>query len=67
MSRLTFDAGTLKHLDAWLDEQFGGDTYRLQIRCTMLTFAADDVEYWSCQSWWNLFDHAKCNLIKRGY
>lgn len=56
-----FDAGTLKHLDAWLDAQVDGDDHRALVREQMLAFAADDAEYWSCQSWTNLFDRAKCS------
>ena len=60
-----FDSWTLKHLDAWLDQQFNGDTYRATIRAYMLKEAEKDPEYWSGQSWWNLFDRARCDLIER--
>lgn len=59
------DAATLKHLDAWLADQFNGDQYRAQVRETMLSYAQDDIEYWSAQSWWKLFDHANCERIER--
>jgi hypothetical protein len=57
---MTFDAWTLRHLDAWLDSFVNGDTAREKVRERMLAFAADDPEYWSAQGWPNLYDRAKC-------
>jgi len=58
-----FDAAMLKHLDAWLYTAVDGDDCREEVRTAMLTYAAGDPEYWSAQSWPNLFDHAHCDAI----
>lgn len=60
------DPYTIRHLDAWLDRQISGDARREVIRATMLAFIADDPEYWGAQSWWNVFDHAKCDRLVEG-
>lgn len=60
-----FDRATLKHLDTWLDNEMHGDEYRAKVRAQMLAEAADDPEYWSSQSWWNLFDRSGCDRIER--
>lgn len=57
------DSYTIKHLDHWLEEQINGDSHRAAIRATMLAFIADDPEYWGCQSWWLVYDRAKCEDI----
>jgi len=57
------DPYTIKHLDAWLDEQVGGDTLRAQVRARVLSFIADDPEYWGSQSWWLVYDRANCQDI----
>jgi hypothetical protein len=57
------DAYTVRHLDAWLDEQIHGDTQRAAIRERMIAFISDDPEYWGAQSWWNVYDRAKCAQI----
>jgi hypothetical protein len=59
-----FDAQTLRHLDAWLDAQMNGDTYRAKVRAAMLAFAKDDPEYWSTQSWWRLFDSSDAQKVQ---
>lgn len=60
---MEIDRYTVRHLDAWLDEQISGDNLRAAVRASMLAFIADDPEYWGAQSWWNVFDHAKCGRI----
>jgi hypothetical protein len=59
------DRYTIRHLDAWLDNAIAGDTRREHVRARMLAFIADDEEYWASQSWWNVYDHAKCDDIER--
>lgn len=60
---MIIDTYTLKHLDAWLDTQIGGDIRRAKVRAAMLTFIAGDQEYWSSQSWWRVYDGAKCEML----
>lgn len=57
------DRYTARHLDNWLDHQISGDTLRAHIRDAMIAFIAQDEEYWGSQSWWNVFDQAKCQRI----
>ena len=57
------DTCTVRHLDAWLSSAVSGDTRREKVRAVMLDFIADDPEYWGSQSWWSVFDHAKCDRI----
>ena len=58
-----FDGATLRHLDRWLERDIDGEDCRDAVKIAMLAYAADDPEYWSAQSWPNLFDHAKCDRI----
>ncbi len=58
-----FDRSTLAHLQAWLDEQIHGDSLREMVKVRMLNFSMEDPEYWSGQSYWNLYDHAKCDEL----
>jgi hypothetical protein len=60
---MVIDRYTVMHLDAWLDQEIDGNDTRARVREAMLTFIADDPEYWGSQSWWNVFDHAKCQRI----
>lgn len=62
-----FDAWTLKHLDAWLDKEVYGDTCRAETRAAMLKQAEIDAEWYSNQSWWKLYDDAKCEQIAAKY
>ena len=57
------DRYTIRHLDAWLDEQIHRDTLRASVRAAMLAFIADDPEYWGSQSWWLVYDRAECGRI----
>ena len=57
------DRYTRKHLDCWLDSQINGDSRRDTVRAAMLAFIADDPEYWGSQSWWLVYDRAKCQDI----
>ena len=57
------DRYTRKHLDCWLDDQINGDSRRDAVRAAMLAFIADDPEYWGSQSWWLVYDRAKCQDI----
>ena len=57
------DTYTRKHLDCWLDSQINGDSRRDTVRAAMLAFIADDPEYWGSQSWWLVYDRAKCQDI----
>ncbi len=59
------DAYTMKHLEAWLNAEVNGDSCRDEVRASMLNVYDDDPEYWMSQSWWNLFDRAKCMDILR--
>ena len=65
MERQPIDPYTVKHLDAWLDEQISGDTRRDAVRSIMLDFIADDQEYWGAQSWWLVYDRAGCDAFFR--
>jgi hypothetical protein len=58
------DAYTLRHLDAWLDRQVDGDACRAEVRGAMLELVETDPEYWGAQSWWNVFDRARCQQIR---
>ena len=58
------DRYTVRHLDAWLDEQIGGDVLRAAVREAMLAFIADDQEYWGSQSWWLVYDRARCDRLE---
>lgn len=62
-----WDAWTLRHLDAWLDNQVHGDTCRAEVREAMLNLAADDPEWWSNNSYTLLYDNAKCWDIEARY
>ena len=57
------DPYVVKHLNCWLDDQINGDTRRERVRNTMLAFIAEDPEYWGSQSWWLVYDRAKCDDI----
>ena len=57
------DTYTVRHLDKWLDEQIHGDTLRAKIRVAMLALIAEDPEYWGAQSWWGVWDRARCDRI----
>ena len=57
------DPYTRKHLDRWLDDQINGDGRRDAVRAAMLAFIADDPEYWGSQSWWLVYDRAKCQDV----
>lgn len=57
------DCYTIRHLDAWLEEQINGDTRRALVRKRMLEFIADDPEYWGSQSWWFVYDRSQCDRI----
>jgi hypothetical protein len=61
------DRYTTKHLDAWLAEQINGDTLRTKVREAMLAFIADDPEYWGGQSWWLIYDRARCDRIAEAH
>ena len=58
------DRYTVRHLDTWLDEQIGGDVLRAAVREAMLAFIADDQEYWGSQSWWLVYDRARCDRLE---
>lgn len=62
-----FDRATLKHLDTWLYTYVDGDDCREAVKTAMLAYAADDPEYWSAQSWPNLFDRCKADRIVTEY
>ena len=59
------DPYTMKHLNAWLDQEIHGDTVREKVKACMLKLFDEDPEYWSSQSWWNLYDRAGCREIER--
>ena len=61
------DPYTMKHLAAWLDSYVDGDDCREAVKAAMLEVYDDDPEYWSSQSWPNLFDRAKCDRIITKY
>jgi len=67
MTTIQRDAYTMRHLEAWLDSQVNGDSCRDECRTAMLAIYDDDPEYWSGQSWPNLFDRAKCWDTVRRY
>jgi hypothetical protein len=67
MTTVTRDPYTMRHLNTWLNEQVNGDTCREECQAAMLVIFDDDPEYWSGQSWPNLFDRAKCWDIVRRY
>ena len=58
------DPYTLRHLDAWLDQQIEGDACRAEVRAAMLALVEQDPEYWGAQSWWNVFDRVKGERIR---
>jgi hypothetical protein len=58
-----WDAWTMRHFNAWLENYVNGDTCREEVREAMLTLAATDPEWWSCNSYTLLFDRAKCDRI----
>lgn len=62
-----FDAWTLRHLDNWLAQEIHGDTCRAEIRVAMLEQAETAPEDYSNQSYWRLFDDAKCEDIRRRF
>jgi hypothetical protein len=64
-TKMEIDPYTIRHLDAWLENQINGDTLRDKVRTAMLTFISNDPEYWGSQEWWNVFDRAKCHDIFR--
>jgi hypothetical protein len=57
------DTYTIRHLDAWLDREISGDKLRGMVRDAMIAFISDDPEYWGSQSWWNVYDRARCDRI----
>ena len=66
MQTINRDAYTMRHLEAWLDNQVNGDTCRDEVRVAMLAMFDDDPEYWGSQEWSNLFDRAKgWDILKR--
>jgi hypothetical protein len=58
------DPYTIKHLNAWLDAEINGDTRRDLVREAMLSVYDTDPEYYGSQSWWNVYDRAKCGRIE---
>jgi TPP-dependent indolepyruvate ferredoxin oxidoreductase alpha subunit len=60
---MMIDSYTVKHLNAWLDAEIHGDANRDKVRSAMLAIIADDPEYWSSQSWWNVYDRGKCERL----
>jgi hypothetical protein len=58
------DANTVKHLNAWLDEQIHGDTRRELVREAMLALVDTDPEYCISLGWWHVYDRAKCDQIE---
>lgn len=57
------DQYVMRHLDAWLDKEINGDTRRDAVREAMLVVYDTDPEYYGSQSWWNVYDRAKCDRI----
>lgn len=57
------DPYTVKHLNAWLDEQINGDTRRDLVRDAMWALVDTDPEYYGAQSWWLVYDRAGCDRI----
>lgn len=57
------DPYTVRHLNAWLDEQINGDTRRDLVREKMLALVDDDPEYWGSQSWWLVYERSGCDRI----
>jgi hypothetical protein len=55
------DRYVLRHLDTWLDHEIDHDIRREKTREAMLALIAEDQEYWGSQSWWLVYDHAKCD------
>lgn len=62
-----WDAWTMRHLNAWLENNVHGDTCRDEVREAMLNLAADDAEWWSNNSYTLLFDRAKGYDIEAKY
>jgi hypothetical protein len=50
------DGHTDRHLDRWLEIQVPDDDAREAVKSHMLTFAADDLEYWIEKGWPELYD-----------
>ncbi len=59
------DPYAMKHLNTWLDHEIDGDDHREKVKACMLKMFDEDPEYWSGQSWWNLYDRAGCQKFDR--
>jgi hypothetical protein len=67
MSDLERDPYTMRHLNAWLEEQINGDTNRDRVKSAMLALFDTDPEYYSSQSWWLVYDRARCARIDESF
>lgn len=56
------DEWTLNHMNKWLSDQFNEDEADL-IRPAMITTFNDDPEYWSNESYWEVYEAARPQFI----
>jgi hypothetical protein len=66
-TEITRDPYTVRHLNAWLEQQINGDAFRERVREAMLALVDTDPEYYGSQSWWLVFDRSGCQEIEASF